>query len=81
MDFLINIKNGSCLQLPSKLIDYYMTKRPILEITSSFHEVEVFNEFLNRDYQNQKEVLDISQYNISNVAEKFIDLYNSKLLY
>lgn len=78
MDFLINIKNNSEVQLPSKLIDYYMTRRPVLEITSAFNEVDTFNEFLDRNYRNQKKVLDISQYNISNVAKRFIDLYNSK---
>ena len=76
MDFLINIKNNSGVQQPSKLIDYYMTSRPVLEISSSFNEVEIFSEFLNRNYSNQKKVKDISQYDISNVAQKFVDLYS-----
>jgi hypothetical protein len=76
MDFLINIKNNSGVQLPSKLIDYYITKRPVLEITSSFNEVDAINEFLNRDYSSKKTAFNISQYDISNVASKFIDLYS-----
>ena len=36
-DFLINIKNESSVQSPSKLIDYALTHRPILTITSDFN--------------------------------------------
>lgn len=78
MDFLINIKNESKIQQPSKLIDYYFTKRPILEITSSFKEENTFNEFLDENYMNKLEEKDISIYDISNVANKFIELYYLK---
>jgi len=76
MDFLINIKNSSGVQQPSKLIDYALTDRPILEITSSFLEASKFNDFINGDYGNKLIIKNIENYNIANVAKKFIELYN-----
>ena len=75
MDFLINIKNESQVQQPSKLIDYSLAKRPVIEITTSFHEKATFEQFLRGDYSNQMVLPDISKYNISNIADKFIELY------
>lgn len=74
MDFLINIRNKSNVQSPSKLIDYYLTRRPILEITSEFQEAEAFEEFMQSDYHQQFEIKDPQQYNITNVAHKFVEL-------
>jgi len=79
MDFLINIKNDNENLIPSKLIDYYLTKRPILEITSKFNESDLFYEFINDDYTHKLEDLDVSQYNIINICNQFIELYYSKL--
>jgi len=78
MDFLINIRNNSTTQQPSKLIDYYLTKRPILEIGSSFEEKEYFDEFLDSNYSHKLVQYDISQYDISKVADKFLELYRLK---
>ncbi len=78
MDFLINIGNSSTVQQPSKLIDYYLTRRPILEITSSFEEREHFNEFLDGNYSHKMIEHDISQYDISRVANQFLELYQQK---
>jgi hypothetical protein len=75
MDFLINIKNESSIQQPSKLIDYYLTKRPILEIASAFSEQNIFNQFINGDYSNHLVCNNIDDYNIVNIANKFLDLY------
>lgn len=76
MDFLINIKNNSEVQQPSKLIDYYLTKRPILEISSAFtkNEKKIFNQFLDADYRERLAVEDIEKYNITHVIDKFIKL-------
>jgi hypothetical protein len=79
MDFLINVKNDTAIQKPSKLIDYFLSKRPILEITSSFNEKESFEEFLNGEYRRKLKDIDISEYDISNVSNKFIDLYFEKI--
>lgn len=80
VDFLINIKNRSGVQQPSKLIDYAMTKRPILTISSDFNKIEkdVFNEFLNRNYTNQTIIENIERFNIKNVTKEFLSLFNNK---
>lgn len=74
MDFLINIRNESAVQTPSKLIDYAITKRPILEITSDFKEEEVLHQFLKGDYRQNLKIEDIDRYNIKNVANRFLEL-------
>lgn len=74
MDFLINIANQSTVQVPSKLIDYALTNRPILEITSDFSQVNEFREFLNGDFSSRKEITNIWQYDIRNVADAFLKL-------
>lgn len=71
MDFLINISNNSDNQLPSKLIDYALTKRPILEIDSSFKQIEIFQEFMKGDYSNQLMIENIEKYDIKNVVDQF----------
>lgn len=76
MDFLINIKNNSGVQQPSKLIDYAITNRPILEITSEFSEITIFKEFLNKDYHNARKIENIEQYDIRNVVNSFLALTN-----
>lgn len=78
MDFLINISNNSDVQQPSKLIDYALTKRPILEITSQFKEKEIFKEFFSGNYSHELKIENIERYDIKNIANKFIELYNIK---
>ncbi len=78
MSFLINFKNPSNIQLPSKLIDYLLTFRPIMDVSKDFSlkERDTFREFLCGNYINQLKGFDMEQFNIKNVAQKFIDLYN-----
>lgn len=73
-DFLVNIQNKGSVQSPSKLIDYTLANRPILEITTDFRESEIVDEFLSRNYEHAMPKIDISQYDIKNIAQKFIDL-------
>ena len=75
MDFLINLKNGSQIQAPSKLIDFYLSKRPIIDISTSFSEHDILTEFLNGNYIHQHKVPDIAQYDIKSVGKRFIELY------
>lgn len=79
MDFLININNNSGVQTPSKLIDYSITKRPILNISTEFSAQERanFEAFLQEDYSTQFKVKDVKQYDSKNVCAKFIDLYKN----
>ena len=46
MDFLINFDNGTARQLPSKLIDYALTGRPILNIYPLKPNFDLINQFL-----------------------------------
>lgn len=74
MDFIVNFENGNSTQLPSKLIDYSLTKRPILSIVANNFEKEIVNEFIEGDYSKQFIVENISQYCIDKVCKQFLDL-------
>lgn len=74
MDFLVNIENGTMVQTPSKLIDYALTKRPILSVSSKTIPEATFLEFIEGDYTNQFIVNNIEQYRIENVAKSFLKL-------
>ena len=76
-DFLVDIANESSVQKPSKLIDYTIASRPILEITSSFKEESIVDEFLAGDYSRAMPPIDVSEYDIKNVAKAFLNLSNT----
>jgi hypothetical protein len=80
MDFLVNLEFNPNNQSPSKLIDYALTKRPILNYTqaSKNQDLEVLRQFLNKDYTNKFVVEDLNQFDIRNVAQKFVSLINGK---
>ena len=73
-DFVVNIRNKSTVQQPSKLIDYALAKRPILEITSDFNEDSMLEDFLVGNYEKQTIVPDIERYNIRNVVGNMLSL-------
>lgn len=73
-DFLINLENGTAVQSPSKLIDYSLCRRPVLSIDSNNMNYSMIEEFLNGDYHRQLPPLDLSKYDIRNVAKQFTDL-------
>ena len=73
-DFLLNLENGTGIQTPSKLIDYALSKRPILSLDSNNLDIEKFKDFLNRDYSKRMIIEDISQYDIRKVANQFLEL-------
>lgn len=77
MDFLVNMENNSTIQSPSKLIDYYLTQRPIIDITTNFHEKSVLLEFLAGNYSHKHNKKDISQFDINNVGAQFLRLISS----
>lgn len=74
MDFLLNLDNGTTVQTPSKLIDYALTGRPILSLNSCNIDEALLESFLNGDYSGQYEVDNLDQYNITTVAQQFLDL-------
>ena len=78
-DFLVNVANVGSVQSPSKLIDYALAGRPVLEVTSEFNEQQTVDEFLKRDFHNAMPKMDISQFDIRNIANRFIELALQKL--
>ena len=75
MDFVLNFDNENNNQRPSKLIDYAMSQRPILSFNSKTFEPAIFEEFLRGNY-SRKEQIDLTQYDIRNVVDKFEILFN-----
>ena len=73
-DFLINLVNPSSVQSPSKLIDYLLTKRPIVDISTPFVEKNAVERAFHGKFDRKYESVDIQQYNIVNVADKFLSL-------
>lgn len=79
-DFLVNLENPSSVQSPSKLIDYGLSNRPILNVnTNKELNKNMIDSFLNRDYKYAFKVDNIQQYNIVNVADSFLSLLNKDL--
>jgi hypothetical protein len=75
MDFLINMENRSKNQLPSKLIDYYMAKRPVFSFSMDALDKDRFHAFLKRDYTNDTlKDIDLSEYDIKSVCDRFLNL-------
>jgi hypothetical protein len=76
MDFLINFDNNTPLNVPSKLIDYAIINRPVLNIDKTF-SFEDLLAFLNGNYDRKMELPDPDQYHIKNVSQKFLNLVKS----
>jgi hypothetical protein len=78
MDFLVNIDNNTNLVVPSKLIDYALTGRPILNIKKEL-DVMIIDQFLSGDYSQKMAIENLAQYNISSVTKQFISLIDSNI--
>ena len=78
MHFLINIENKSNTQMPSKLIDYGMTSRPIFSCNGANFSADKFDSFLKGDYSDAYKI-DIQKYNIVNIANQFEELIKEAL--
>jgi len=74
MDFIVNFNNGVSTQLPSKLIDYYLTKRPVLSIDSFVLDKKIVDEFIAGNYKHQFKFDNPQQYRIENVCQEFLNL-------
>lgn len=73
MDFLINFDNNTSLNVPSKLIDYAITGRPVLNIDNRFAGEDLLA-FLHGDYTKRMKLPEPEQYHIGRVARLFLDL-------
>lgn len=71
--FLINISNTTSTQLPSKLIDYGITKRPIYSFDKQSFNPQVFAAFMHGDYTHAMPI-DIRPYDIEVVTKQFLEL-------
>lgn len=71
--FLINISNTTSTQLPSKLIDYGITKRPVYSFDKQSFKPQVFAAFMHGDYTHAMPI-DIRPYDIEVVTKQFLEL-------
>lgn len=76
-DFIVNFENLVEKQLPSKLIDYGIAKRPVISFSSKTFNKEIFMQFLKGDYTNKLDI-DITKYDIKKVADQFEEIFKLK---
>jgi hypothetical protein len=76
MDFLVNFEYNPVIQSPSKLIDYGLTRKPILNSISKEFKPTIIDEFLHGNYTNQFQIPDFDKYRIENVCASFLNLTN-----
>jgi hypothetical protein len=75
MDFLVNLSNvNRPNQIPSKLIDYAITERPILNVNPTRPNQDELYSFLSENYKSAYKVENIEKYKISNVCSNFTKL-------
>jgi len=75
VDFLLNVENlNSPTAIPSKLIDYSISGRPILSINPENINKSNVDSFLKRDYSNKLVIQNLERFHISNVVKKFTKL-------
>jgi hypothetical protein len=73
MDFLLNFDNNTSTQLPSKLIDYAITGRPVFNIVPDT-DFNLLMDFFNGDYSARMELAPPGDYDIRNIVDKFLRL-------
>lgn len=77
-DFLVNVNtdmiNGKVNAIPTKLIDYHFSKRPVLSYQQSDLPKDIVLEFMAGVYTHAYVDPDIDRYRIENVVRKFLDL-------
>lgn len=76
LEFVVNFENAGQKQIPSKIIDYVIIKKPILSINSFNFNKQSVEEFLSGNYKNGLIIDNPEQYRIENVAKEFLDLIN-----
>jgi hypothetical protein len=72
--FVVNFSNKGTSQTPSKLIDYAIINKPVLNIDTGKLDKELVMSFLSGDYSRQLTIENIDQYRIENVVSKFLNL-------
>lgn len=74
MNFLVNFSNKGKVQTPSKLIDYVILRKPILNVDTGNLDADNVVRFLQGDYSGAYLVEDQDQYRIERVVDKFVRL-------
>lgn len=74
LDFVVNFANKGSKQTASKLIDYHIINKPILNIEFKQFNSDVFDEFVKYDFSKAFIIENPEEYRIENVAEKFLNL-------
>jgi hypothetical protein len=74
VDFVINFQNKGQSQTPSKLIDYAIVNKPVLNFTYNKLPIKIINEFFENNYQNAIKIDNLENYKIENVSKKFLQL-------
>lgn len=74
MDFLVNFENSTSVQLPSKLIDYYLAGRPVLSVDGLKPDFENLERFLEGVYSGRYSYQNVERYRIENVCRQFLEL-------
>jgi len=74
MHFVVNFENVGQKQTPSKLIDYLIIDKPVLSVTYGKPQSDVFQEFLEGNYEHKMALPDKNNYRIENVASQFLAL-------
>lgn len=73
MDFLVNFDNNTGVQSPSKLIDYALTGRPVLNVTNNPDNKRIL-EFIRGDYSGKMDLGELDRFEIRNVAKQFLNI-------
>jgi hypothetical protein len=74
LDFVVNFENAGQKQIPSKLIDYSIIKKPILSVNSFNYDSAITDEFFKANYTNAFQLENLEDYKIENVANAFLNL-------
>ncbi|MBQ4279839.1 MAG: hypothetical protein IJC16_07810 [Rikenellaceae bacterium] len=74
MDFIVNFEFTYKTATPSKLIDYALAGRPVASFSELTFDPASFDRFLAGDYADALVLPDRAQYDIRNVAARFLEL-------
>lgn len=73
MDFNINFMYDPTRYAPSKIVDYFIAKRPILNIDYKLDETKAA-QFLSGDYLNAFKPFEIDRFDIKFITQKFLNI-------
>jgi hypothetical protein len=73
-DFLINLTNENSIQSPSKLIDYLLSRRPIIDVSTPFNEYDIMDNAFKGEVLDMHKGEDVSRFDVRKVADAFLSL-------